>query len=194
MTDFVPRTPVPALGEGWYLLTEEDGELQLGDQLTVDSNGNIGWVLVKSGLGSTLKDYPRCLAARYFGPATEPKPTPVAKPIDWTKPVRTKKHKRPVRILCTDRPHKFYPVVGYVGDRPEIRNWSLEGIELIGHEGPFDLENAPQRIQREYWVNVYKDEACIPMHQTLEEANRCADDDRIACVKITIDCEEGEGL
>lgn len=191
MTDVVPRTPVPALGEGWYLLTEEDGELQLDDQLTVDCNGNIGWVLVKSGLGSTLKNYPRCLAARYFGPATEPKPTPVAKPIDWTKPVRTKDG-RAVRILCTDGPGD-YPVVGFVDGKTTPGTWTIYGYRNANAVHDTDLENAPQRIQREYWVNVYKDdEACIPMHQTLEEANRCAEYDRIACVKITIDCEEGE--
>lgn len=44
--------------------------------------------------------------------------------IDWTKPVRTKGDRLPVRILCTDAPGMF-PVVGlcewYVATYPDSR-------------------------------------------------------------------------
>ena len=56
-----------------------------------------------------------------------------------------------------------------------------------------DLIEVKPRIQREVWVNVY-DIGCST-YTTKEMANRCAViDTRLACVKITIDCEEGEGL
>ena len=55
-----------------------------------------------------------------------------------------------------------------------------------------DLIEIKPRIQREYWVNVY------PMYCSFWEEKEHADSDtsnrRLACVKITIDCEEGEGL
>jgi hypothetical protein len=49
------------------------------------------------------------------------------------------------------------------------------------------------RIKREVWVNVYPH--CIgDGMETKELADMKARLDRIACVKLIIDCEEGEGL
>ena len=185
------RTPVPVLGDGWFLLTAEDGELKKGDRGTAGGIDG-GWVDASLLDGQQVSTWLErgCLAARYFGPTKEPEPT--VKPIDWTKPVRTKDG-RAVRVLCTDGPGD-YPVCGYIDGDLGPQTWALDGVFLNGGIGHLNLENAPQRIQREYWVNVYADEACNAIHTTLDEANRCADDDRIACVKITIDCEEGEGL
>jgi hypothetical protein len=51
------------------------------------------------------------------------------------------------------------------------------------------------RIKREVWVNVYPD-SVGSVCKTREEADRLrpCTHNRIACVKLTIDCEEGEGL
>jgi hypothetical protein len=51
------------------------------------------------------------------------------------------------------------------------------------------------RIQREVWVNVF--EHCCGIHDTEDKAGYFDKNGlsiRIACVKLTIDCEEGEGL
>ena len=116
------------------------------------------------------------------------------KPIDWTKPVRTKDG-RSVRVLCTNGPGK-YPVAGYVEGEYRPRTWLLDGVELIGTVGPCDLENAPQRIQREYWVNVYEDSGYDAIHNSAKHAAEFRNTKRkcLACVTITIDCEKGEGL
>ena len=125
-------------------------------------------------------------------PRPQPQPAePPTKPIDWTKPVRTKDG-RAVRVLCTDGPGD-YPVVGLAQYYPYPLTWTMQGGRNLFADVPFDLENAPQRIQREYWVNVYA--TCLgSRHDTKEDADYHATGGRLACVKITIDCEEGEGL
>ena len=56
-----------------------------------------------------------------------------------------------------------------------------------------DLVEVKPRIQRELWLNLYADGSAAP-RQTKAEANWSAQDEILACVKIAIDCEEGEGL
>ena len=57
-----------------------------------------------------------------------------------------------------------------------------------------DLIEVRPRIQREVWVNVYPDGVSMPF-LTKEAANNYTPmAGRIACVKLVIDCEEGEGL
>ena len=115
------RTPVPALGDGWFLLGHNE-TIQKGDMFDATCLDG-GWVDACTCIGRTLEAYPiRCRAARYFGPAKE-----------------------------------------------------------------------QQRIQREYWINVYPG-GSIREHGTREKADRDASNNRIACIKITIVCEEGEGL
>lgn len=61
---------------------------------------------------------------------------------------------------------------------------------------PFDLIEIRPRIVREAWVNVYPDGQFGSVFPTQEKARRAQSDTRpaLACVKIQIDCEEGEGL
>lgn len=193
------RTPVPALGDGWFLL-RDDEVLQVGDKVTaIGLHAAESWVLTAS-IGRLVKDWrrgvERYLCARYFGSAKEPEPAveiqpQAAKPIDWTKPVRTKDG-RAVRVLCTDAPGE-YPVVGIIDGYESPETWMIDGTWLQGEIEDTDLENAPRRIQREFWVNVYADDigiVCVTKQAADEmRGTRC-----FACVKITIDCEEGEGL
>ena len=189
------RTPVPALGDGWFLLTAEDGEWKKGDMGTAGGI-DIGWVDASLLDGQQVNAWlgRGCLAARYFGPANEPQPAiesePQPKSIDWTKPVRTKDG-RAVRVLCTDGPGD-YPVVGFIDgvDGPDC--WHIDGRYFESFGDDRDLENAPQRIQADVWVNVYPN-GNYYTYRTREAADKDVSS-RFACVKITIDCEEGEGL
>ena len=187
------RTPVPALGDGWYLL-RRDEVMRQGDKFTACSL-DIGWVDASAAADHTLASYPEgCRAARYFGPAKEPEPQPTTNPIDWTKPVRTKDGQA-VRVLCTDGPNTMYPVIGVVCGSAATYTWSIDGKYCTnGTNAEINLENAPTRIQREYWVCVYPGDIGL-LWESREEALRMSKDaDPIAIVKITIDCEEGEGL
>lgn len=194
------RTPVPALGDGWYLL-RDDEVLQKGDMVTgcgVDAHG-VTWVetgCVGMNVGMWRNGVEAHCCARYFGPTEdteiEPGPTEeLAKTIDWTKPVRTKDG-RAVRVLCTDGPNAAHPVIGILTDSEHCTRWTINGKWWDGKGSNLDLENAPQRIQREYWVNVYPDD--VIAYSTKLRADETRASSCLACVKITIDCEEGEGL
>ena len=57
---------------------------------------------------------------------------------------------------------------------------------------PLDLIEVRPRIQREVWVNVYRD--IVEVFNTKHYADIHSTNNRIACVKLVIDCEEGHGL
>ena len=94
---------------------------------------------------------------------------------------------------------RIYAVDGY-GDYP-IHGAILTNVGWIEHSWRKDgggynrncaLIEVKPRIQREVWMNVYADN-CYNAFHTRREADEVAYE-RIACVKVTIDCEEGEGL
>jgi hypothetical protein len=99
---------------------------------------------------------------------------------------------REVRIYATDGGGD-YPVHGSVktddGWRP--RTWVSNG-----QVGPFkndgDLSEVKPRIKRTVWLNMYENN--VHPHSTKEFAMYCKKDGLLACVKVEIDCEEGEGL
>jgi len=51
------------------------------------------------------------------------------------------------------------------------------------------IVNVPKK--HVYWVNFYSDDYCVE-HFTKEEADNCASNDRIACVRVEF--SEGDGL
>jgi hypothetical protein len=73
-----------------------------------------------------------------------------------------------------------------------VTSWSKEGRWSISNPENNLIEVKP-RIQREFWVNVYPDFMQAPYTEK-SKADFCAGAHRIACVKVVIDCEEGEGL
>ena len=114
--------------------------------------------------------------------------------IDPKKTYRTRDG-REVRIYAVDGGGEV-PVHGAIKNRdcwtptvwlPDGR-WALSGGKL-GQ----DLIEVSPRIKREVWVNVYRDNKC-GAYTSREMADACCAMDRIACVKLVIDCEEGEGL
>lgn len=77
--------------------------------------------------------------------------------------------------------------------------WTCDGrySTLPGVEAAFDLIEVKPRIKREVWVNVYRPEdvSLGSWYSRKEDADAGAvSHKRLACVKLTIDCEEGEGL
>jgi hypothetical protein len=55
-----------------------------------------------------------------------------------------------------------------------------------------DLIEVKPRIKRTVWLNVYEDD--VHRFHTKQEAEDGSYKCRLACVKVEIDCEEGEGL
>jgi len=113
--------------------------------------------------------------------------------IDINKTYRTRCGHQ-VRIYATDGAG-CYPIHGAYCEDGEwiVATWAIEGQNsLRNKETQFDLIEVKPRIVREAWCNVYH--AGEFLYGTREEADSNASYNRIACVKITIDCEEGEGL
>ena len=68
--------------------------------------------------------------------------------------------------------------------------WRQDGTQL-DFGGHYDLIELKPRIKRTLWLNVYARE---DRPTTKKEADELAANTRLACVKVEIDCEEGEGL
>jgi hypothetical protein len=71
--------------------------------------------------------------------------------------------------------------------------WQRDGVQM-NYPGPYDLIEVKPRIKRTVWANLYIDGRITLGHPSKEDADKCADRGRLACVKVEIDCEEGEGL
>ena len=117
--------------------------------------------------------------------------------IDKNKQYRTRDG-REVRIYATDGGGE-YPVHGanMINGQWLHNAWTAWGgydVEVDEHE--FDLIEVRPRIKREVWVNVYPDSLIIfdDKQEADEYGPAYPNQSRIACVKLVIDCEEGEGL
>lgn len=114
--------------------------------------------------------------------------------IDITKTYRTRCG-YPVRIYATDGAG-LYPVHGaYCAEGVWIICiWAMNGeFSLLTGEDCRDLVEVKPRIVREVWVNVYNELTSLN-YLTKQQADQDAGFGRLACVKLIIDCEEGEGL
>lgn len=117
--------------------------------------------------------------------------------IDKSKQYRTRDG-REVRIYATDG-HPSLTIHGAIKleDGWEIVAWRSDG-RLGGYrETDSDLIEVKPRIKREVWVNVYRHddgyEFATYHDNAIDAENECGDA-MIARVRLTIDCEEGEGL
>jgi hypothetical protein len=72
------------------------------------------------------------------------------------------------------------------------RVWYPDGSHT--ENGDFDLIEVKPRYQRTLWMNMYLDYPDMRGHVSEAAADQAARDDRIACIKIDLDFEEGEGL
>lgn len=101
------------------------------------------------------------------------------------------------RIYATDGCAPF-PVHGAIQREDGCwvaETWDKDG-RMPGHgtlESPKDLVEVRPHIKREMWTNVYPN-TTSPGFASKKDADACAGPARIACVRILIDCEEGEGL
>jgi hypothetical protein len=83
----------------------------------------------------------------------------------------------------------------FVGDAWHASEWTTEGRNWSGGDLPnLNLAPAPKktvRVQR--YVNVFDDGSMISW-PTREDADRCKEGSRFACIEIDLEVEEGEGL
>lgn len=111
--------------------------------------------------------------------------------IDITKKYRTRDD-REVRIYATDGGgHK--PIHGAIREDENwiAYTWLYDGVAALDCNSLIEVR---PRIKREVWVNVYPNGVDDELWFTKAVADQQALTSRIACVRLTIDCEEGEGL
>ena len=114
--------------------------------------------------------------------------------IDINKKYRTRDGHE-VRIYATDG-YGPYSVHGAVEPKTGVwilESWTTNGKTSCKVDSSNDLVEAKPRITQEGWVNIYPDHF-KGAYETIEHAGEMAASDRIACIEIGIDCEEGEGL
>ena len=119
--------------------------------------------------------------------------------IDPTKQYRTREGKewRFLEFTPQADPLSKFAVQGAYKDNDynwRCNAWSLHGKFTPNEMSIMDLIEVRPRIQRKVWINVYPDRVSGNTHQTKEEADIYAKLDRVACLEITLDYEEGEGL
>lgn len=115
---------------------------------------------------------------------------PEVAPLDLTKPVRTITTKQPVEIVTTKARHPIYKVHGYIGDDSVMTVFTLDG--RLSENGARFLENLPE--QKHLHLNIYanpdphaRERYVLTQHDTAEEAEASAKENRITCVKVQFD-------
>ena len=103
---------------------------------------------------------------------------------------------REVRIYAVDG-HGRMSVHGAVFEGGGWRSvsWRSDGSR-VHFDAPIDLIEVKPRHKRTVWLNVYQSNL-VAAHSTSELADggaKYTKDTRIACLKLELDFEEGEGL
>ena len=132
----------------------------------------------------------------------EPAPVPTVEIGKWY-PCRDGIHEG--KVLEAGLPGIFH-LVGVVRRKSEhgswfLRAWTIEGKSSLRDESDCDLMLTPPEPKRHtvtFWLNFYGHEdgriEVAGGHDSKEEATKIACHGRIACVPITIEFTEGEGL
>lgn len=120
------------------------------------------------------------------------------KPIDFTKPIRTRDG-RAVEILTT-KARGLYPVIGNVEGEKGTDSWKVDGSTYHSDApAPIDLVNVPQKYR--VWANCYRpigidgdtlEGATLRAHDSRKSADVFKGHDRVACIEIEF--AEGQGL
>lgn len=100
-----------------------------------------------------------------------------------------------VRIYATDGEHGelVHGAVNHSQHGWQSMIWFANGNYLDDEESDFDLIEVPSRHKLPVWLNIYSFES-FTSHISREQAEDEQDTNRIACIKVDLDFEEGEGL
>lgn len=115
--------------------------------------------------------------------------------LDLTKPLQTRDG-RPVRVYSC-KGNYLDSIHGAIFENCSwvSHDWNQSGNTHCGEISHHDLINVPpKRFRYERWANVFKTGAIYFYHSSEAAAAPEAGSPRIACVKVIIEGEEGEGL
>jgi hypothetical protein len=138
-----------------------------------------------------------CASIRAFIRRKPVQPTiePSKPAVDWSKPLQQRSGER-ARLLGTLNgvPDKYVCAIES-GEGECVESFFESGSMLtkvaMGHDS--DIINTPERIERDVWLTLYRS-GDISTDETEEAAKANRDKDRVACVRVQIDCNVGEGL
>lgn len=87
---------------------------------------------------------------------------------------------------------RVYGMIQHSDEDASAHSWCVEtGRRLGDGESELDLIEVKPRIKRDVWINVYDHDYDEP-RTSRNQADRSAGDNRIACVKVTLNYEEGQ--
>ena len=112
--------------------------------------------------------------------------------IDINKKYRTRDG-REVRIYAIDG-HESFPVHGAIkmDGQWRVSTWNSSGNGITSSKGD-RLTEVPPRHKQTVWLNVYGPES-YTSHHSRQQADDERDRKCLACIKVELDFEEGEGL
>jgi hypothetical protein len=111
--------------------------------------------------------------------------------IDINKKYRTRDG-REVRIYATDEGCGVASVHGAIKTKDgvwHVYSWSEDGLSIFGRERNEDLIEVRPRHKRTVWLHVWNGGTVCAT-----EESYYVPEGRIACIKVELDFEEGEGL
>lgn len=115
--------------------------------------------------------------------------------IDIYKTYRTRDGRK-ARVYATYEGSGVASVHGAIETKDgvwHVYSWSEDGYSIFGQETDKDLIEVKRRIKRTVFLHVFEENAvCAPEDAYYKIDNRIAN--RLACVKVDIDVEEGHGL
>ena len=84
-------------------------------------------------------------------------------------------------------------LIGWIGQR--ATSWCVDGREYYQDESPCDLmSEIESKHVYERWVNIAKETQRPITYSSKEIADQNAELDRVACLHIRVEYEDGEGL
>jgi len=115
--------------------------------------------------------------------------------INMSKKYRTREG-REVRIYATDGEYPYKIHGAFKTEQGEWRHarWTSKGSFVLAGESDGDLIEVKPRHKRTVWLNLYSELAVCFGYENERYAHEGFDPDRIACIKVELDFEEGEGL
>jgi len=116
--------------------------------------------------------------------------------IDIIKNYRTRDG-REVRLYATDGEYPCKIHGAFKTEKGEWRHayWTSKGSFVLAGESDSDLIEMKPRHKRAVWLNLYPNDDSSPWaYKSKKEADQWGAETRIACIKVELDFEEGEGL
>ena len=101
---------------------------------------------------------------------------------------------REVRIYATDGAKRKVHGAMLTDEGWEHRTWDATGRIMLCEPHDYDLIEVRPRHKRTVWLNMYGSGVVPEACSSKERADLAAACGRIACIKVELDFEEGQGL